>query len=1126
MKNLFTSKIKGVWIAGMMLPLAVAAQLQPDFYAAFEGDLVSRVEGVTVEPVKSAQITFVDGVRGQAILTGPAGRGSNRGYVEYPAADLLAGPEGTIMFWMQPTAPTAEEMTYYNLFYGYTDSSQEASADQRLRMFLHSGLKVYQKNGTDPILTRLALGWLWPQGDWCHVAFSWNEKGETKLYVDGLPYAHGRGPARIMRSHKLADITLQEIKSLLLGTPQGKQASGAGMAFDELKIFSKTLSNQEVSAEFRQVVPVDLVVNRRFIRANEAEKSELKVWPGGSMELPQVGVLVPTPFELSMKLELHTAAGQVVKQKTVPVTVDGRQTLELDVGSLSEGAYGFVCSFSFEGTQYRKTFLIESYAQKPAPVVSNEPMELGEAIGRLDCSSTGFGYVEDGRATVVDSPELGTYREAGSKKEDRFSFEMEFPNADGSPVLLEIEWPDDKPRSMGLYMYVESKNPKHRDRLGGGIQSGMEYPVSGKMQTTRYLFYPLKTRYLFEARTLVDDYPAAVASITIRPLIGRLPKLPILLPEGEPQRFLGHMDEDQTFEVPMNWRGDYPKRVKKRYTVDALETLMDFFDYTGQNTLSYPFIRYNYTYQDLPGRFESVGLQTKGWQQLMLDLFDRRGMKLFATCSAYGLPHDMLAPDPNEDEYILRDRSGKILKIVRGGVKVNPVHPETRRRFLQLFEGVIAEAGDHPSFGGIDLWLLPKKAAWAFGSLEYGYGDFTVNLFEKETGIRLGVNAGSPGRFEKRYQILTGKYRKEWLQWRAQKSTELVGALDEMLRAARPDATLYISVGGWGRKETVLLMDADDFNFITYFYEDFGIDFTGLAGLPSVSLVAQRQPSWRRWQLHRDNQASMADEILWDPSKFAVFRKTRKAGSVSYQRYFESFNESLKNDTYSSYFQNADVKPADRFFQMELVQSLAATDAQTLLIGAQPMGMAGRMAQSREFARAYRALPAGAFIDVTGPQDPVVVRYLKTEHGTYLYAANLNFFDWDGAVSFTSLPEEAIDLSTGKPISLARGILPIALKPFELRSFRLDSSAIPQEWRVRVSPEAEAWYTQKLADLVQQISELDARSAKEFMPLIRQLQAAIKDKAFAEAHRLVFSKRVMTLPALLEQGRKGDLKKR
>lgn len=60
---------------------------------------------------------------------------------------------------------------------------------------------------------------------------------------------------------------------------------------------------------------------------------------------------------------------------------------------------------------------------------------------------------------------------------------------------------------MGLYMYPETKQSQHRDRLQGGIQSGNEYPLSGKMQSVRYLFYPGVKRYHFEARTLANGMP-------------------------------------------------------------------------------------------------------------------------------------------------------------------------------------------------------------------------------------------------------------------------------------------------------------------------------------------------------------------------------------------------------------------------------------------------------------------------------------------------------------------------------------------------------------------------------------------------------------------------------------------
>ena len=122
---------------------------------------------------------------------------------------------------------------------------------------------------------------------------------------------------------------------------------------------------------------------------------------------------------------------------------------------------------------------------------------------------------------------VGRYRESGSGKWDRFGYEVKIPEGSGCPVLLEIIWPDDKERSMGFYMIAKRKREWLRDRLGGGVQCGGEYPNTNKMVVSRYLFYPETDEYLFEARTLITGLPAAVSSIKIYKIEGRLPKLKI-----------------------------------------------------------------------------------------------------------------------------------------------------------------------------------------------------------------------------------------------------------------------------------------------------------------------------------------------------------------------------------------------------------------------------------------------------------------------------------------------------------------------------------------------------------------------------------------------------------------------
>lgn len=1110
-----------------LVSLGSAAQPAADYYMSFDDSLDSLQQGKTISPVSSRDTSFIQGVSGKALLLGKDGAGKNNGYVSYEVAPLFAEKSGTVMFWISLAgAELQRPVSYYNLMYAYTDSVETSEEKQRLRVFLNDELRCMfrQADGSDLSLKRVEIAGTWPNRDWHHIAFSWNEHGDEKLYVDGLPYQHGKESANEVRRQKPGSAFLDDAKALILGTPSGCRISQGGIAFDELKGFSRSLTDQEVSAEYRKVQPVDLIVKRRFLRAGESENIPLEVWPGGVLETPPTGIKVSTPVELGLTWSVLSEDGRVLKEKQSDLVLSHGEAISIGDLMLSEGSYRLVCEGHFGDADFRNTFLLEAYKQRSTPPVSSEPLQMGDVIAEIDCAKDDKGYVDDGQAKLVSSS-LGAYREAGDGEAERFSYEVNFPNADGSPVVVEVTWPDDKPRSMGLYMFAHSPETRqHRDRLGGGIQGGVEYPCSGELQTVRYIFYPWLDRYLFEARTMIKGMPAAVKSVTVRPVVGRLPKLPILLPEGGlEQRYLGHMDEDQSFEILMNWKKDSPDGEKKKNSVAVIESLLDYFDYTGQNAISYPLIRYSYVYQDLPGAYDSAGFRTRGWPNLMLDMFERRGKKLIATCNLQGLPEDLLAPDELSQAYALYDRYGAVVK-GRVGVNFNPVHPDGRRRFLRHLQDVLDSYGAHPAFAGIDLWFLKKITPWSFGSLDYGYGDFTVDLFEQESGIQLGLKADLPDRFSQRYELLTGKYRTEWLAWRARKTTELVAEIDKRMREVRSDLSLYLTLGGWGREETLDHVDEDQFDFEKLFYEDYGISLEQMAALPSVRLAPQRQPTWYRHQKHRRGAESTANELMWNPEKFAAVRATGKGASCSYLRYFESYGKSLDNDQYKSYFQSADVKPHGRYFLQELVQSVAATDPQSILIGGQPLGMSGRDAECREFARAFRALPVGPFADLPGQQDPVVVRFLKTEQGTWLYAANLSFFPMAGNVSFATAPATLVNLSTGSPVALSDRLLKLSLKPFELCSFKMDTGALPQQWTLNESPTVEKWYKDQLRGIRKLLAELDKSDRTDFEPLCERIQSALDQQQYAEAHRLIFCKRIQVLlPRIVEQNRKGYL---
>jgi len=662
-------------------------------------------------------------------------------------------------------------------------------------------------------------------------------------------------------------------------------------------------------------------------------------------------------------------------------------------------------------------------------------------------------------------------------------------------------------------MYPEAERKEHRDRLEGGIQSGEEYPLSGALQTARYLFYPDRRRYLFEARTMVTGMPAAVASLTVRPLTAPLPRLAVTTPQGVPHRRLGHLDEDQSFEILYRRSGDSAEAV--RY----LDSLCDYLDYTGQELISYPLLRYHGAFYPTLGTYPGGGLRPEGWIDLFLQTLDRRGKRLVGIVNLFTVPELYLFP-AQVDALIdsgayLRDAQGDLVH-GHSGYLCNPLHPAVRAAFLRHVGEVLRRYGNHPAFAGLDLWLNPT---WTFTSLEHGYDDATVAQFAADTGTAVPGGTGRE-RFRARYEFLTGPARPAWLAWRAGRTTALLTELDRLAQATRPDLPVYLSlsVGPWKDEATAADLAA-------HYYRDCAVDVAALRRLPTLVVAPQRHPTAYRHAKHWDRSETRADEVAFDRAQTGLFQAPGRALSGSFLTYFESFNDSLKPEVYAGYFQNADVKAHGRFFLKEWAFCLASMDTAQMLIGAQPLGTAGRDEVVREFARAYSALPAAGFADAAGPADPVTVRYLSTTAGTYVYAVNTLGFPLQAGVQ---LAREATgsDLSTGTAVATQQQRLTIELLPFQLRSFLLNGPQ-PSAPLVTVAVPAAttAWYREQVDKADSDIRGVAATGADvtELRRHAATLRQALEAGAYAETHRLLFAKAMRELDQVRQAATAGFL---
>ncbi len=1117
--------------------------ITPVFYAPFDDTLLATTQGgMQIKPEKAEFIQYAGGVYGSAVLIdSPLAEANRKGSrqskprtrLTYPAANMLETRGGTIMFWFSPgwdgRVKSGEKMPSYFMLRGIGKEGKNKFAIW-LWHWLRADLP--RKAGLKQVSVSRAIRSSFFRGDWLHIALAWDSSGWVRLFVNGVPYLHG-DLWRKEAPRQFADLDFSGITRLAVGTAMNasKLMRNAGGRIDDLRIYNQALSDDAIVGEYRKAMPIDLLADDTVVVVGQDSRIRLRVAPGGFFVRPRVSSRTIKPVDVAMEFRLiQDADNKVYASKSIELRVEADQTIDIPIAVQEQGAYRLQCNVRYNGAVVQRTFPILVYAAPKTASVTDNDLELGTAIYAKTMKAEDAEKMLHEGDLRFHTGAPGSYLEAGPANGNRFGFEIPFPRTSwGKPVVIEFDWPDDKPRSMALYLYAKTNRRQHRDRLGGGIQSGQEYPLTGGMQKTRYIFYPALESYLFEARTMANRFPAAISRVTVYPVAGRLPKLKVRYPEGMPHRKLGHMDEDQTFDIMLNY-DDVKEKASPFRSARITERLNDYLDYTGQELFAYPLLRYNYVLYPLVGSPARYGHYPRGSGQMpfVIKSLGRRGKSFLGILNLWTLPEVYLAPRKTEEfiarGYFVRDRKGVLLRMGKRGYLCNPVHPVIRKWFLQHIREVLERYGRMQGFDGVELWLLKNKMG-TFAGLDTGYGDFTVNLFSRETGVKLPA-PGTGNKYEARHQYLTTTARKQWLQWRADKVSALVSEVAKIVRECNPALRLFVALRGEGTTGSTRRETSEEFDPVQYYFEEQGVDVPRIASLPGVLLKPLRATNGYRWNMHWGRPEQVVDELQYDPGKVKGFTKNGVGYANSYAAYFETFRGSLMPKVYNSYFQNADVKPFGRYFLKEFAFLVGAMDAQQILIGAQPLGTWGRDQVTREFARAYCALPEKPFKQVAGLDDPVTVRYLRTARGTYLYAVSLL---WSECTLELAVPGAGniIDLSSGGVIKISANALSVRLAPYQLRSFLASGDeVVPVKGRLQVPVSTREYYRKQLARLHICLDAVQ-KAGKEsslYVARLERMDALLAGQRYAELHRLLFSKRMHNLGKLYDAYQQGFLR--
>jgi len=828
----------------------------------------------------------------------------------------------------------------------------------------------------------------------------------------------------------------------------------------------------------------------------------------------------------------------------------------------------------------RRHFLIGASAVPGALAASG--YLPGRLIERIDCVRD-YGperYFAGGPTRIVASP-AGRYREAAPVPQARFGyrFRIEHP---GRPHLALIRYPDDKRR----YMCVMDGTSYD---LSTGVFTGVAQPLSGAMLAIQLVFWPRWQDASITFLTWGKGEPAAVESVEIYELAGLAPLAPPAAPDPSPRRELGIQYED-----PCGTGASEGALSRDQW----LDRLVAYARHSGQSLLVYPIAWYHgplfpstrepadgFDMVVAPDRRQYARWTTHpaDWYARLLERFGREGLHYQASLTLLRLGSLMrrMASEPicnmlwnnrrqegTQDwtplynarnyaqvlEYYARGESLRNFPWAYGeksgqpyhpGPIFNPLHPVVEEAVLGFAAEIASRYARYPAFRGIQFNMWHATILW-YGSLDAGYDDYTVGLFEQETGIAVPAGKSAPDRFALRHHFLTRVCRPAWVDWWCGKLRDLYRRIRDRVLEARPDLRVTFTL--WTEMTIPALLGPIGASHQLYarpatvdLWREAGFDPDLLAGEPGIEVDLQLEPQRDRsgWGAAGagtpiEQTGMFRDHDFLDAPTLAALRRLPRSGAFVFNSWVEAWGRHRwfapqPGDTQARELAFMDGQPAGGIFRInsEYPPDGFWWDSQLRITAALPSGVhfmehyahavaefdACRItrgglyldkahgAEIRAFARAYRALPRRKFETVGRTTDPVAVRTLVCQGTRYLYAVNRDYYPVKVTLDFDRDPGRVIDLASAAGLEDPRAIL---LGPYQLRSFQLSPAARPTGFSVRVPDPIAAGLLAQARQALRNLrrpGKLIAGSER----MAREIETALAERRFAWLRRALAS---------------------
>ncbi|MFZ2656008.1 MAG: family 10 glycosylhydrolase [Victivallales bacterium] len=706
---------------------------------------------------------------------------------------------------------------------------------------------------------------------------------------------------------------------------------------------------------------------------------------------------------------------------------------------------------------------------KDCPKLDKEPKR--ELVQEIDCSKAEPTY-SSGTSRVVESS-IGAYRETGDRGRmehnmdaDWFAYTLNLPGIQDL-YLAEVDYPDDDERIALVSILERCPNPY---ALTLGYMSGGIYSFSNSMLTEQIYFYPREKDPRLFLQTWKTGARAAAAKIRIYRL-DHLPPAMNLTPRG--RSFGMYQEENIRFTSYFGAAPDgngWSNFYKTAYRLGAFQkflganlwqkTIANYqavlwpcttikgygsedeggWCVTGPLTLKEPFkkdiVRMQLLVCEKFGMDYVGELHVPGNMVLMKELDARFGGK--------GIYED----DGPHKPWLTVSKDGECGMKNPHKPYWNPLYPAVQDWMASVVSELAGRYKDSPAFKGVSLRLM----AWCFSSwqaipsIKWGYEDWTIALFQKETGISIPVPPDSPDRFTRRYEWLMANAYDKWVEWRCRKIYSYHSRLAKILTDARPDLKLHLIAYSpmfegaateteWNDKGWAKLIKETGIDTDLYRKEP-AMDIQGVDVYPSC-MARSRGAVPAAFGMDVNMDGGQAEAAAHDAGGGTVSSLHLDADSLEGQMVegvAVGYDPKLKFSGGQTSIHGAGIVNASGIHFLERFAEAMAKGNPTLISDGSHGYAQGQPRYLRPFLAEYRSLPAIGMKALEKDGDPVAVWQGDDGKTMFFYVVNR----LDQPLSAVLRIEGKADirrLSTNETVKLENGEMKIKLGAYEMLSF-------------------------------------------------------------------------------------------